>query len=127
MLFRASSLAFNQIIIILGPSLTCTSFNYKDVACCTQFFHFTVERPEWLCLFLGDGPNYRDLVLKNGVLQPLLALMTAPELSVFSVSFHLSKRDCTAAFIICTMHYPGTYRLASTGGDTFNRMDFVAM
>lgn len=34
----------------------------------------------------GDGSNYRDLVIKHGGLQPLLALLAAPDLSVFSVS-----------------------------------------
>lgn len=37
---------------------------------------------------LGDGSNYRDLVIKHGGLQPLLALLAAPQLSVFPVSFH---------------------------------------
>lgn len=36
---------------------------------------------------LGDGSNYRDLVIKHGGLQPLLALLAAPNLSVFPVSF----------------------------------------
>lgn len=37
---------------------------------------------------VGDGSNYRDLVIKHGGLQPLLALLAAPDLSVFPVSFH---------------------------------------
>lgn len=32
----------------------------------------------------GDGPNFRDLVIKHGGLQPLLALLGVPDLSVYS-------------------------------------------
>lgn len=38
----------------------------------------------------GDGSNYRDLVIKHGGLQPLLALLAAPDLSVLSVSLFCS-------------------------------------
>lgn len=39
-------------------------------------------------LNIGDGSNYRDLVIKHGALEPLLALLAAPDLSIFPVSFH---------------------------------------
>lgn len=38
---------------------------------------------------LGDGSNYRDLVIKHGGLQPLLALLATPDLSIYPVSFEL--------------------------------------
>lgn len=35
----------------------------------------------------GDGSNYRDMVIKHGGLQPLLALLAASDLSVFSSGY----------------------------------------
>ncbi|XP_068448556.1 importin subunit alpha-1-like [Clinocottus analis] len=35
----------------------------------------------------GDGPNYRDLVIIHGGLHPLLALLTVPDLSLFSFAY----------------------------------------
>lgn len=41
--------------------------------------------------YIGDGPNFRDLVIKHGGLQSLLAFVSAPQLCLFHVGVsHLS-------------------------------------
>lgn len=37
-------------------------------------------------VFLGDGSNYRDLVIKFGAIEPLLSLLAIPDLSSLAVS-----------------------------------------
>lgn len=39
-----------------------------------------------VCIFSGDGSAYRDLVIKYGALEPLLALLAVPDLSSIAVS-----------------------------------------
>ena len=36
----------------------------------------------------GDGSNYRDQVIKHGAIDPLMSLLSTPDLSGLSVSGH---------------------------------------
>lgn len=60
----------------------------NSVAVYFLLFSYNTAHTVFLHLNIGDGSNYRDLVIKHGALQPLLALLAAPDLSVFPVSFH---------------------------------------
>lgn len=59
-----------------------------------------------LFLFLGDGPRYRDLVIKHGSIQPILALLVAvPDLAVFPVSLRQSVSGVLRHFLFSTVQW----------------------
>ena len=70
------------------------SGNYPQSSSVIFMLHCRQIIYAFFCTYLGDGSNYRDLVIKHGGLQPLLTLLAAPDLSVFPVSIHQTQHCC---------------------------------
>lgn len=51
---------------------------------CAQYW---IYKDVYLVLLSGDGSTLRDLVIKYGAIEPLLALLAVPDMSSLSVSY----------------------------------------